>query len=82
MKWGIPRKCSKLPFTHYIEQIQEDSKILKMKINEKTLISFASSSAPCDREGWLLKRGEVKISISHLINSSLKNLLNSIFLKG
>lgn len=30
-----------------------------MKINEKTLISYASSSAPCDREGWLLKRGEV-----------------------
>ena len=53
-----------------------------MKINEKTLISFASSSAPCDREGWLLKRGEVKIIISHLIKSSLKNLLNSIFLKG
>ena len=63
-------------------KIREDSKIQKMKINEKTLISFASSSAPCDREGWLLKRGEVKISISHLINSPLKNLLNSIFLKG
>ena len=30
-----------------------------MKINEKTLISYAVSSAPCDREGWLLKRGEV-----------------------
>jgi hypothetical protein len=31
-----------------------------MKINEKTLISYASSSAPADREGWLLKRGEVR----------------------
>lgn len=30
-----------------------------MKINEKTLVSYAVSSAPCDREGWLLKRGEV-----------------------
>lgn len=30
-----------------------------MKINEKTLISYAASAAPTDREGWLLKRGEV-----------------------
>jgi len=33
-----------------------------MKINEKTLASFAVSSAPADREGWLLKRGEVNRS--------------------
>jgi len=30
-----------------------------MKINEKTLVSYAVCSAPTDREGWLLKRGEV-----------------------
>jgi len=34
----------------------------KMKINEKTLLSYATSSAPCDREGELLKRGEVNKS--------------------
>jgi len=33
-----------------------------MKINEKTLSSFSTCSAPCDREGWLLKRGEVNKS--------------------
>jgi len=30
-----------------------------MKINEKTLISYCTSSLPSDREGWLEKRGEV-----------------------
>uniref|UniRef100_L7M763 PH domain-containing protein n=1 Tax=Rhipicephalus pulchellus TaxID=72859 RepID=L7M763_RHIPC len=30
-----------------------------MKINDKNLVSFALSSSPVDREGWLLKRGEV-----------------------
>jgi len=29
-----------------------------MKINEKNLAAFASSSTPIDREGFLLKRGE------------------------
>jgi sesquipedalian len=29
-----------------------------MKINEKNLAAFASSSTPVDREGFLLKRGE------------------------
>lgn len=43
----------------HIKEVQREEKIPKMKINEKTLISYASSSAPCDREGWLLKRGEV-----------------------
>jgi len=32
---------------------------LSMKINEKTLASFANSPSPPDKEGWLLKRGEV-----------------------
>lgn len=30
-----------------------------MKINEKTLISYCTSNTPSDREGWLVKRGEV-----------------------
>uniref|UniRef100_A0A6M2DHL6 Putative pleckstrin similarity domain protein n=1 Tax=Xenopsylla cheopis TaxID=163159 RepID=A0A6M2DHL6_XENCH len=30
-----------------------------MKINEKNLCSFATSSSPVDREGWLSKKGEV-----------------------
>ena len=31
-----------------------------MKINEKTLIGYCvSSTVPSDREGWLVKRGEV-----------------------
>lgn len=30
-----------------------------MKINDKNLVSFALSQSPVDREGWLLKRGEV-----------------------
>jgi len=30
-----------------------------MKINEKTLISYCTSNTPSDREGWLMKRGEV-----------------------
>eukprot|EP00090_Calanus_glacialis_P047427 TRINITY_DN9842_c0_g1_i1.p1 TRINITY_DN9842_c0_g1~~TRINITY_DN9842_c0_g1_i1.p1 ORF type:complete len:214 (-),score=96.65 TRINITY_DN9842_c0_g1_i1:574-1215(-) len=30
-----------------------------MKINEKTLVSYCVSNTPCDREGWLVKRGEV-----------------------
>jgi len=30
-----------------------------MKINEKNLAAFASSATPVDREGWLVKRGEV-----------------------
>ena len=33
-----------------------------MKINEKHLISFATSNSPTDKEGWLLKRGEVNKS--------------------
>jgi len=33
-----------------------------MKINEKTLIRFSTSSTPSDREGWLYKRGEVNKS--------------------
>lgn len=30
-----------------------------MKINEKNLAAFASSATPVDREGWLIKRGDV-----------------------
>lgn len=30
-----------------------------MKINEKNLAAFASSATPVDREGWLVKKGEV-----------------------
>ncbi|XP_064460168.1 sesquipedalian-1-like [Ornithodoros turicata] len=30
-----------------------------MKINDKNLVSFAQSKTPVDREGWLMKRGEV-----------------------
>jgi len=30
-----------------------------MKINEKNLVYFATSNTPVDKEGWLLKRGEV-----------------------
>lgn len=30
-----------------------------MKINEKNLAAFATSATPVDREGWLVKRGEV-----------------------
>lgn len=30
-----------------------------MKINEKNLSAFATSATPVDREGWLVKRGEV-----------------------
>ena len=30
-----------------------------MKINEKTLVSYCLSNTPCDREEWLVKRGEV-----------------------
>jgi hypothetical protein len=30
-----------------------------MKINEKNLAAFAASATPVDREGWLVKRGEV-----------------------
>lgn len=30
-----------------------------MKINEKNLAAFATSATPIDREGWLVKRGEV-----------------------
>jgi hypothetical protein len=33
--------------------------ITAMKINEKNLAAFASSATPVDREGWLVKRGEV-----------------------
>ena len=52
----------------HIKEVQREEKIPKMKINEKTLISYASSSAPCDREGWLLKRGEVEKIISTIYN--------------
>lgn len=31
----------------------------KMKINDKNLVQFAQSKTPVDREGWLMKRGEV-----------------------
>ena len=31
----------------------------RMKINEKTLVSYCLSNTPCDREGWLVNRGEV-----------------------
>ena len=51
----------------HIKEVQREEKIPKMKINEKTLISYASSSAPCDREGWLLKRGEVQIILKKTI---------------
>ncbi|XP_054289440.1 sesquipedalian-1-like isoform X1 [Macrosteles quadrilineatus] len=30
-----------------------------MKINEKNLAAFATSATPVDREGWLVKRGDV-----------------------
>ncbi|KAJ1530761.1 hypothetical protein ONE63_005615 [Megalurothrips usitatus] len=30
-----------------------------MKINDKNLSAFASSATPVDKEGWLVKRGEV-----------------------
>jgi hypothetical protein len=30
-----------------------------MKINEKNLAAFAASATPIDREGWLIKRGDV-----------------------
>ena len=30
-----------------------------MKNNEKTLMSYCVSNTPCDREEWLVKRGEV-----------------------
>lgn len=30
-----------------------------MKINDKNLAAFATSSTPIDREGWLQKRGEI-----------------------
>lgn len=30
-----------------------------MKINEKNMVSFATSATPVDREGWLNKRGEL-----------------------
>lgn len=33
-----------------------------MKINEKTLINYCTSNTPTDREGWLVKRGEVNKS--------------------
>lgn len=36
--------------------------MLKMKINERNLISFAVSKTCIDREGWLGKRGEVNKS--------------------
>ena len=31
----------------------------RMKINEKTLVSYCLSNTPCDREGWLVNMGEV-----------------------
>ena len=62
MKWGFLWNL----LTH-IKEVQREEKIPKMKINEKTLISYASSSAPCDREGWLLKRGEVQIILKKTI---------------
>ncbi|KAK3909469.1 Lysine-specific demethylase RSBN1L [Frankliniella fusca] len=31
----------------------------KMKINDKNLSAFASSATPVDKEGWMVKRGEV-----------------------
>lgn len=30
-----------------------------MKINDKNLSYFASSATPVDKEGWLVKRGEI-----------------------
>lgn len=33
-----------------------------MKINDKNLVTFALSNTPVDREGWLMKRGEVNRS--------------------
>lgn len=30
-----------------------------MKINDKNLCAFATSSTPVDREGWLSKKGEI-----------------------
>ena len=36
--------------------------LLEMKINEKTLINYCTSNTPTDREGWLVKRGEVNKS--------------------
>lgn len=30
-----------------------------MKINEKNLCAYSTSSSPIDKEGWLCKRGEL-----------------------
>ena len=43
-----------------------------MKINEKHLLSFASSHSPADKKGFLHKRGEVNKAFQRVIpeNSS------------
>jgi len=38
-----------------------------MKINEKTLLTFANSK-PVDKEGYLMKRGEGKINNLKIAN--------------
>lgn len=45
-----------LPVLCRLQQVENSR---AMKINEKNLSAFATSATPIDREGWLVKRGEV-----------------------
>ncbi|OWR52509.1 FAM109A protein [Danaus plexippus plexippus] len=53
-----------------------------MKINEKNLCAFASSSTPVDREGWLEMRGEVGKSYQRRFFMLKGNLLFYFEKKG
>lgn len=46
-----------------------------MKINEKTLLTFANSK-PVDKEGYLMKRGEGEKKI-YMENSKISTLIDS-----
>ena len=52
-----------------------------MKINEKTLVSYACNKLPPDMEGWLWKRGEVNLSLILCVcPKSWKGIKEFIFL--
>ncbi|XP_076346057.1 sesquipedalian-1-like [Tachypleus tridentatus] len=53
-----------------------------MKINEKNLAQFAVAKTPVDREGWLLKRGEVNKSFQRRWFTLKGNLLFYFEKKG
>ena len=61
--------CSSVFINYSDISIFADDQVIRMKINEKTLISYAASAAPTDREGWLLKRGEVRPAEYFFISS-------------